>query len=93
MLFLKVKIKAKTVVINSSGANYYRVFIKKNGKWQTVKNTKGTSCVVSGLNGCTVYEFAVRPYYVNSSKKVIWAKTFSTVKARTKVAVINKFNL
>lgn len=74
----------------AKGANYYRVFLKKNGKWKTVKNITRTSCVVSGLNGFTAYEFAVRPCYVNSSKKIIWAKTFSSVKAKTKVAVISK---
>lgn len=70
----------------ATGANYYRVFIKKNGKWQTVKNTKATSCVVNGLKGFTVYEFAVRPCYVNSNKKIVWAKNFTTKKVRTKVS-------
>lgn len=73
----------------AKGANYYRVFLKKNGKWQTVKNTPGTSCVVKDLLGFTVNEFAVRPCYVTSSKKILWAKTFTTKKVRTKVSAVD----
>ena len=91
-----VKVAAKTdkavkLMWNKTlGANYYRVFVKKNNKWITVGNTTKNEYVVKGLSGFTIYEFAVRPCYVNSNKKAFWAKTFTPIKVRTNVATANK---
>lgn len=91
-----VKVAAKTdkavkLMWNKTlGANYYRVFVKKNNKWITVGNTTKNEYVVKGLSGFTTYEFAVRPCYVNSNKKAFWAKTFTPIKVKTKVATANK---
>lgn len=68
-----------------SGATGYRVFVSTSSGWKTLSNLAGTSYKVTGLSGATNYKFAVRAY-TKESGKVIWAPSYSTVKAFTKPA-------
>ena len=66
-----------------SGDNGYRVYIKKKGKWVTLKNTSSRTYTVKGLKRRTTYQFAIKAYR-KSGKTVIWSSSYKTVKAKTK---------
>ena len=98
MLFLKVKIKAKTVVINSSGANYKPDIVyngtKGNFKWHYYSDAtckKEFSSVPKSV-GIYYVRASCGNSYSNAVTLTIVPNT-CTVKARTKVAGLNKFSL
>lgn len=76
------------------GATGYRVFVKKSGKWVTLKTLSGTSYTATKLAAGTKYTFAVRAY-VKESGKVIWASKYVTKSgytrpSKTKITVTSR---
>ncbi len=53
----------------SAGADYYKVYVKKDGKWKWVKNPETNSCVISGLYASRTYTFAVKSVNKSGNKK------------------------
>lgn len=67
----------------TSGADYYRVYIKQDGKWKVIENPKKNKCVVSGLYASKTYTFAVRSFNRSGDKDYV-CDGYTSVKAKTK---------
>lgn len=88
----KVKAEAKATTVNLSwepceGAKGYRIYVRVNDKWKSVKTVRTTTYVVSDLEVGEKYTFAVRAYtYVG--KECVWAPTYKKVDVLTKFETI-----
>lgn len=85
--FLKaVTVKADSVELKwdkSLAADSYTVYVKKDGKWKSIKSTQERSYTVKKLDAAASYTFAVRS--VNKSGgKSYYSKDYTTLKVKTK---------
>ena len=67
----------------SVGATGYRLYVKKNGKWKYLTDTRDTKFYFVGLKSSTAYQFAVRPYTVTVDKKFIVADKYTAITVKT----------
>lgn len=74
---------------SSSGANFYRVFVKSKGKWKAIKDVTSTSYNVTGLSAATTYNFAVKSGKKQSGR-VYLSDSYATVKVKTKTLAASK---
>lgn len=73
----------------SAGADYYKIYVKKDGKWKWVKNPETNGCEVSGLYASKTYTFAVKS--VNKSgKKTYESDGYASVSVKTKALTASK---
>ncbi len=79
-------VKQNRVVISwdkSRYADFYRVYIRKNGEWKELEDLTERSCEISGLKPATTYTFAVKS--VNESgNRDYFSKEYATLKVKTK---------
>ena len=66
-----------------TGVTGYRLFVRLDGKWKTVKTLKGTTYKVTGVTPGTKYTFAVKAY-ISSGAFVLWAPEYITHDTATK---------
>ena len=71
----------------SAGATGYRVYQynSKNGKYEKIKTTTGTSYTVKKLKAGTTYKFAVKAY-TKDNGETLWAASSVSIKTATKPA-------
>lgn len=72
-----------TLKWSKSSATGYRIFQLVNKKYVKLATVRENYFTVKNLEAATSYVFAVRAYN-KQGNKVVWSKTFSTVKAKTK---------
>ena len=72
-----------TLKWNKSSATGYRIFQLVNKKYVKLATVRENGFTVKNLKAATSYVFAVRAYN-KQGDKVVWSKTFRTVKAKTK---------
>lgn len=65
------------------GATGYRVFVRVNNSWKTLKTTAATTYKITGLVPGEQYQFAVRTY-AKIDGVTIWASKFNTYNTATK---------
>ena len=65
------------------GADSYRVYIYKNGKWSYYKGIKKTSYKITGLEASTKYKIKVKPCF-KADGEVVWGTYSDTVSVTTK---------
>ncbi len=64
-----------------NNADFYRVYLKENGKYVLKKTVTTNSCTLTSLKDCTANNVAVRPYFKNTTGNVGGAhasKNFTT---------------
>ena len=67
----------------TADADYYRVYIKQDGKWKAVKNPKTNKCEISGLAASKTYDLAVRSVNKSGGKNYI-CDGYTAVRVKTK---------
>ena len=65
------------------GATGYRVYVKSDNSWKSLKTTTATKYTAEGLSSGTTYTFAIKSYS-KSDGKTVWASDYSTVNVKTK---------
>lgn len=68
---------------NKSSATGYRIYKLENKKYVKLATVRENAYTVKNLKAATSYVFAVRAYN-RLGDKVVWSKSFSTVKIQTK---------
>lgn len=66
----------------SAGATGYRVFSYLDGKWKIMKDTRGTTVIISGLDASKTYRFAVKSA-VNDRNGLRFCDGYASVKVKT----------
>lgn len=65
------------------GADYYKVYVKKDRKWKSLEKTKTSKYEISGLTAGKTYTFAVRSVNKSGGKNYL-CDGYSTAKVKTK---------
>ena len=73
----------KTSWKKTNGATGYKVYVAKNGKWDSVGTTKNNTYTFKGLKKNTKYKFAVKAYK-KVGNKTVYADSFAVVNVKTK---------
>lgn len=66
------------------GADYYRVYVKRDGRWKALENPKTNSCEIAGLTASKTYDFAVRSVNKEGSKSH-FCEGYTSLRVKTKV--------
>lgn len=74
--------KVKLTWKESAQADFYRVYVKKDGSWSLIRNVKANSCVVSGLVASRTYDFAVASVNEQGGK-YYFSTSYANIKAKT----------
>ena len=73
----------------STGADYYKIYVKQNGKWKSLKNSTSTKCEISGLTASETYTFAVKSVNKENGRNYL-SDGYATVKVKTKSLAATK---
>lgn len=74
------------------GADSYRVYIYKNGKWSYYKGIKKTSYKITGLEASTKYKIKVKPCF-KADGEVVWGTYSDTVSVTTKSKTVKAYRV
>ncbi|MBQ8029334.1 MAG: leucine-rich repeat protein [Clostridia bacterium] len=66
-----------------SGAGGYRVYIKKDENWKSLKTLQANTYKITGLDNGTKYSFAVKTY-ISKGAFVLWSTEYAVFDATTK---------
>ncbi|MGN0447566.1 MAG: leucine-rich repeat protein [Acutalibacteraceae bacterium] len=72
-----------------TGVTGYRLFMKQDNSWKTMKTVKDTTVKVTGLKSGTKYTFAVKAY-ISSGAFVLWSPEYITIDTATKAVKPSK---